>query len=79
MASFASCGNARRCLRCSDQRYAGSRGGAAEIVIERGKGQAFADRQFEVGGVIRAELVSSRQRENLLSEPDSGSMLNRDR
>src|ERR1035438_8077073 len=39
-------------LRRADQRYAGAGGGPAEVVIECGERQTFANCQFEVGGII---------------------------
>ena len=38
------------------QYYADARCGAAEVVIQRGEWQSFANRQFQVGGVVSAQV-----------------------
>jgi hypothetical protein len=64
---------------CVYQRHTGRGGGSAEVVIERGKRQALANCQFQVGGIVGAEPVSPRQRQNLLSEPGGWAMRARER
>jgi hypothetical protein len=59
--SFSNLSEFGRCAarsRYVNQLDASGGGCATEVVIKRGERQSFANRQFQVGGVIRAEPVS---------------------